>query len=76
MTTTHKCPGCGALGIPHAQLSCKPCWFRLPRPLRREVDAAYRIRGRDTRRHLLAVGAASRWWRANPPAPVLEPGPA
>jgi hypothetical protein len=68
-TRTHACPGgCGAQ-VPHHQLACKPCWFRLPKPLRDDVNDAYRNRRRDgALPHLRAIREASRWYRANPGA--------
>lgn len=63
---THKCPGgCGA-AVPRSQLSCKPCWFRLPKPLRDDVNIAYRRRRSDPLDHMRAISVASRWYRANP----------
>lgn len=63
---THPCPGgCGA-AVPRTRLSCKPCWFRLPRPLRDEITGAYRVRRSDGLRHARAISEASRWYRANP----------
>lgn len=65
MPDTHACPGCGA-DVPYAQLACKPDWFRLPKPLRDDITAAYRRRRSDLRPHLLAVRAAVQWYGANP----------
>lgn len=63
---THACPGlCGAR-VPRSHLSCKPCWFRLPKPLRDDVNAANRVRRSDPMRHMRALAAASRWYRENP----------
>lgn len=63
---THGCPGdCGAQ-VPRHRLACPPCWYRLPAPLRDEVNAAYRARRSDPRRHSLALRAALGWYRANP----------
>lgn len=66
-TEPHPCPGkCGAQ-VPHHQLACKPCWARLPKPLRDDVNDAYRNRRRDgAMPHLRAVSAAYGWYRANP----------
>lgn len=62
---THACPGrCGAQ-VPYAQLACKPCWGRLPKPLKDDINAAYRQRRSDPLAHLRAVGAAGNWYRAN-----------
>lgn len=66
MEPTHPCPGgCGA-AVARAQLSCKPCWFRLPKPLRDDVNAAYRKRRAEPLVHMRAIAAASQWYRANP----------
>jgi hypothetical protein len=64
---THPCPGkCGA-DVPQHQLACKPCWFRLPKPLRDGVNDAYRNKRRDgALPHLRAVSKAYGWYRANP----------
>lgn len=65
---THDCPGgCGAQ-VARAQLSCKADWFRLPKLLRDEVNAAYRRRDTDRGRHLLALVAAQRWYDEHPRA--------
>lgn len=62
----HGCPGdCGAL-VPRRQLACKPCWFRLPAPLRNAINLAYRHRQQNPTAHRAALGAAMRWYRANP----------
>jgi hypothetical protein len=58
----HACPGCGT-PVGRALLACRTCWFQLPKPIRDEVNAAYRQRGQDARRHLLAVVEASRYLR-------------
>jgi hypothetical protein len=66
VTATHPCPGgCGA-EVPQHQLACKPDWFRLPKPLRDEIGAAYARRRANPMRHLRALGEASKWYRANP----------
>lgn len=62
----HPCPGCGAPGVPHHQLGCKPCWFRLPKDIRDEVNRAYRARQRDPAAHRRALREATLWWRDNP----------
>jgi hypothetical protein len=62
----HDCPGgCGAQ-IPYAQLACGPDWGRLPKPLRDDVNTAYRRRRANPMPHLRAVAVASRWYRDNP----------
>jgi hypothetical protein len=62
---THGCPGCGAPVARH-QLACKPDWYRLPKPLRDAINSAYRHRERNPAAHRAALGAAMRWYRANP----------
>lgn len=60
---THTCPGnCGAQ-VPHHHLACKPCWWRLPAPLRNALNAAHRKGGPA---HRAALQAALRWYAANP----------
>jgi hypothetical protein len=62
----HACPGrCGGEAR-HARLACKPCWFRLPKPLRELVGSAYRRRSSDPVAHMRAVHAAVDWYRDNP----------
>lgn len=63
----HLCPGkCGA-EVPNRQLACKPCWFRLPKPLRDDVNSAYRNRRRDgPLLHLRAISKAYHWYSDNP----------
>lgn len=66
MPDTHDCPGgCGAQ-VPRHQLACKPCWYRLPKPLRDDVNAGYRTRATDPSAHRRALREASLWYRANP----------
>lgn len=63
---THGCPGdCGAQ-VPKHQLACKPCWYRLPKPLRDAISSAWRHRQQNPAAHRAALGAAMRWYRANP----------
>lgn len=65
--TYHPCPGgCGA-AVPRTKLSCRACWYRLPKPLRDDIEDAYRLRfyGGGLA-HAQALAAASRWYRANP----------
>lgn len=62
---THACPGrCGAQ-VPYAQLACKPCWVRLPKPLKDDINAAYLRRRHEPLAHLRAVQAARDWYQAN-----------
>jgi hypothetical protein len=63
---THTCPGCKAPNVPQHQLSCKPCWFRLPAPLRAATNAAYHRRLANPAPHRAALAAAMRWYRENP----------
>lgn len=42
MPTTHSCPGCGTPGIPRSMFACKPCWYRLPKPLRDDINHGWR----------------------------------
>jgi hypothetical protein len=66
----HECPGgCGA-EVPQHHLACKPCWFRLPGPLRNAINGAYRHRATNPAGHRAALGAAMRWYRANPAEPT------
>lgn len=66
MSDLHSCPGdCGAQ-VPRHQLACKPCWGRLPKPLKDDVNTAYRHRAENRRAHVLALRAAMDWYRRNP----------
>lgn len=63
---THGCPGdCGAR-VPKHQLACKPCWFRLPKPLQRALNQAFQRRGQNPAAHRAALAAALDWYRRNP----------
>lgn len=64
--TTHPCPGGCGTAIANARLACPPDWSRLPKPLRDEINAAYPRRRANPLRHMRAIAAASRWYRANP----------
>ena len=72
---THDCPGgCGAQ-VPHHQLACKPCWFRLPKPLRDDVNIGYRRRATDAAvSHRRALRDAFAWYRGNPREAVSADG--
>jgi hypothetical protein len=66
VSTTHAClGGCGAQ-VPRHHLSCKPCWYRLPAPLRDDVNFAYRHRAANPGEHGRARRAAMTWYRENP----------
>jgi hypothetical protein len=66
MSDTHGCPGdCGAQ-VPRHQLACKPCWFRLPKDLRDDVNYACRRRAVDASSHRRALRAAMNWYHDNP----------
>lgn len=63
---THACPGGCGERVPGSRLSCPADWFRLPKPIRDEVNAAYRARRSNPARHLRALRDAGHWYRANP----------
>lgn len=63
--TTHDCPGCKKRAVPRHQLSCKPCWYRLPKDLRDRLNNAFH---RDPGDHLAAMTACLNWYDDNPPA--------
>lgn len=66
MSDTHDCPGgCGAQ-VPRHQLACKPCWFRLPKPIRDDINAGYRKRTADPGPHRRAMRVAFLWYSDNP----------
>ncbi len=75
MPTDHPCPGCQASGVPHHQLACEPCLFRLPQDLRNAVDGTWRAKSYAKRpesrsaavvAHRRAIAAAMQWYRDNP----------
>lgn len=66
MPETHDCPGGCGTQVPRHHLACRPCWFRLPAPLRDDVNAGWRSRRADPAKHRRALRAASIWYRANP----------
>lgn len=59
----HDCPGGCGLSVPLDKLACPTCWYQLPDAQRREINAAYRARSRDPRRHRTAILAAFAWYR-------------
>lgn len=62
----HDCPGgCGA-EVEHDKLSCRQCWFRLPRPLRKAINAAWQAVDVDPAPHRAALASARRWYERNP----------
>ena len=65
--STHSCPGGCGLQVPQHQLSCKRCWFTLPKPMRDDINAAYRQRAADPVAHRRLVVAALSWYRDNRP---------
>lgn len=66
--STHECPGGCGLQVARHMLSCKPCWYRLPAPLRDDVNFAYRHRSANPGEHRKALTAAFAWYRDNPRA--------
>jgi hypothetical protein len=60
---THTCPGgCGRAGVPFRLLACQPCWYRLPRDIRRALQTVKR----HTPQHRDALEVAIGWYDANP----------
>jgi hypothetical protein len=58
MSTGHQCPGHECTRqVPRAQLACPRHWAMVPKPLQREVYAAYRQEPLGER-HLAAISAA------------------
>lgn len=58
---THTCPGCRKREVPQHQLSCRPCWYRLPKHLRDAINAAYHRGSPDE--HQAAMQACLDWYR-------------
>lgn len=72
--TPHECPGgCGRRDIAYTQLSCRPCWFRLPMALRTAVTTAWQNRRQPggLARHSDAIRAAKDWYRTHPIKPTV-----
>lgn len=69
--TTHECPGGCGFEVPQHQLACKRCWFKLPKHLRDDVNAAYRRRASDPVAHRRALVAALSWYRDNRPGEAV-----
>jgi len=67
-TKTRPCghPAC-ATEVSVTKIGCPVHWWALPEPIRHEVTVAYYHRAKDHRRHLVAVGEAIKWWRAQLP---------
>lgn len=61
---THTCPGCKQRQVPRHQLSCRPCWYRLPKELRDQLNGSYH-RGTASQ-HAEAMRACLDWYRDNP----------
>jgi len=61
---THTCPGQCGTQVPYRLLACKPCWWRLPKPLRNALNTSHRKGGPA---HRGALQAALRWYANNPP---------
>jgi len=62
-TDTHTCPGGCRTQVPHELLSCRSCWYRLPKPYRDAVNTAHRKGGPA---HRSAIAAALHWYQRNP----------
>lgn len=72
VTNTHACPGGCGKQIPQQRLSCQLDWYRLPRELRDEINAAYRNRGRNRLAHVRALQKAYAWYHGNPRIDTLK----
>lgn len=76
MSSRHECPGGCGNPVPRAQLACRPCWFRLPDPLRNDIWRAWRLRPHDAGvAHQWAVAAALNWYRLHRDAPAQAGNP-
>lgn len=62
----HDCPGCGQPGVAYEKLSCRTCWFRLPKTLRKAVTSAAARASVYPAAHRAAVAEAIEWYRHNP----------
>lgn len=67
----HACPGgCGRL-VAFGRYACRPCWDRLPKPLRVAIVTAWSRRNMGdltaaATAHRSAMHEAKRWFVANP----------
>lgn len=68
-TRTHECPGRCGVRVPQHHLACKPCWGKLPRALRDEINAAWMWRRQSPDRHRRALLAALTWYRGQRATP-------
>lgn len=59
----HACPGNCNTRVPPRHVACRPCWWRLPAEIRKDITATYR---RDMAAHRQALQAAIQWYRDNP----------
>ncbi len=64
--TTHECPGCHNAQIEYNKLACKPCWYRLPASLRRQINGAWRLGVLGRAAHVKALREALAWYREHP----------
>lgn len=65
MTRFHTCPGRCGTQVPHHHLACRPCWFRLPQPMRDTIKSTSGYR-RSKAAHRRALQDAIQWYQANP----------
>lgn len=53
---THCCPAPGCdVQVPRHQLACRTHWFTIPKPLRDELNHAYREHGYLSEQHAAAL---------------------
>lgn len=67
----HPCPGDCGVQVPQHLYACRPCWRRLPYPMRRAITDTYQ---RDPIAHRRAMAEAAGWYAARRPTRGGDPG--
>lgn len=62
----HDCPGGCGRTVPPEHVSCRSCWYRLPRTLRTTIEWAHRDHGAGSTQHRHALRVAFRWYSDHP----------
>lgn len=58
---THRCPAPDCpLDVPRSQFACREHWYALPKSLRDEITASFRV-GALSKPHIEAMGRAQDW---------------
>jgi branched-subunit amino acid aminotransferase/4-amino-4-deoxychorismate lyase len=57
----HTCPGCRTKRIPDRVLTCAPCWYELPAPIRSAIVSTARLSILAPKRRAALQGAFDFW---------------